>query len=100
HTRFSRDWSSDVALPIYPRLIVDRVFKSFPAPEPRRSPWSVLEGIDFAAAQGEFVVVTGPSGCGKTTLLDVIAGFTECDRGRVRSEERRVGEEWRCGSCT
>ncbi|HEX6053589.1 MAG TPA: ABC transporter ATP-binding protein [Gemmatimonadaceae bacterium] len=65
------------------RLVVDGVFKSFPGAEPHRPTWPVLAGIDFGAARGEFVVVTGPSGCGKTTLIDVVAGFTECDRGRV-----------------
>ncbi|MEH3034673.1 MAG: thiol reductant ABC exporter subunit CydD, partial [Aeromicrobium erythreum] len=33
---------------------------------------------------GELVVVTGPSGCGKSTLLDVLLGFIEPSRGRVR----------------
>jgi NitT/TauT family transport system ATP-binding protein len=73
-----------------PRLVVDGVFKSFPAPEPHRTEWPVLAGVDFAAAPGEFVVITGPSGCGKTTLIDIIAGFTVCDRGRVLIDGRPV----------
>jgi len=37
--------------------------------------------LDFPA--GELVALLGPSGCGKTTLLRVIAGLEQADRGRV-----------------
>ncbi len=50
----------------------------------RRGPLSVLEGIEFAVDDGEFVAIVGPSGCGKTTLLNIIAGFERPDRGEVR----------------
>ncbi len=44
---------------------------------------AVLDGVDLAVAQGEFVSLLGPSGCGKTTLLRIIAGLTTADAGRV-----------------
>jgi putative spermidine/putrescine transport system ATP-binding protein len=43
----------------------------------------VLQGIDLAVAQGEFVSLLGPSGCGKTTLLRIVAGLLAPDRGRI-----------------
>jgi len=37
---------------------------------------------------GELFFLLGPSGCGKTTLLRLIAGFLEPDRGTIRFDER------------
>lgn len=43
----------------------------------------VLEGLDLHVADTEVVAVLGPSGVGKSTLLRVIAGILEPDRGSV-----------------
>ena len=43
-----------------------------------------VKGIDFAAAQGEFVVLLGPSGCGKTTTLRMVAGLELPSAGAIR----------------
>ena len=39
---------------------------------------------------GEFFTLLGPSGCGKTTLLRMVAGFCELDRGRILFGEQRI----------
>jgi len=44
----------------------------------------VLDGIDLAIADGEFVALLGPSGCGKTTLLRILCGIESPSAGRVR----------------
>ncbi|KAB7597259.1 ABC transporter ATP-binding protein [Verminephrobacter sp. Larva24] len=44
---------------------------------------TVIAGLDLAVERGEFVSLLGPSGCGKTTTLQMIAGFTPVDRGRI-----------------
>ena len=62
------------------RIQVKDLSKAFPA---RQGLLSVLDGIDLAVADGEFVAVIGPSGCGKTTLLNIIAGFERPDRGEA-----------------
>ena len=62
------------------RVVVRGLSKAFPT---RQGLLSVLEGIDFAIDDGEFVAIVGPSGCGKTTLLNMIAGFERPDRGEV-----------------
>jgi putative ABC transport system ATP-binding protein len=43
-----------------------------------------LRGIDWDVSAGQMTLLVGPSGCGKTTLLSVIAGILDCDRGEVR----------------
>jgi multiple sugar transport system ATP-binding protein len=42
-----------------------------------------VDGVDFATAEGEYLVLVGPSGCGKTTLLRTIAGLEEATDGDV-----------------
>ena len=39
--------------------------------------------VSFSVARGSFFSILGPSGCGKTTLLRMIAGFLQPDRGSI-----------------
>ena len=43
----------------------------------------VLENINLTIEKNEFVAILGPSGCGKTTLLKIIAGFLEAEKGAI-----------------
>ena len=43
----------------------------------------IVRGIDFAVAQGEFVVVLGPNGAGKSTFVKAIAGIVPIFEGNV-----------------
>ena len=42
-----------------------------------------LEGISFEVTAGEVVAIVGPSGTGKTTLLNIIKGSLQPQRGEV-----------------
>jgi ABC-type Fe3+/spermidine/putrescine transport system ATPase subunit len=45
---------------------------------------TVVHGISFEVARGEFVSLLGPSGCGKTTTLRCIAGLEDANAGIIR----------------
>ena len=51
---------------------------------------TVLDGVDLAIKDGEFVTLLGPSGCGKTTTLRIIAGFESPDCGDVFFEGKKI----------
>ncbi len=56
-----------------PKIAAQGLTKSFKAAKGK--PLSVLDGVDFEVAEGEFVAIVGPSGCGKSTLMNILAGF-------------------------
>ena len=53
----------------------------------------VINDVSFALERGSIGCLLGPSGCGKTTLLRIIAGFENADRGTVILHGRTVSDE-------
>jgi ABC-type Fe3+/spermidine/putrescine transport system ATPase subunit len=49
-----------------------------------------VDNVSLEVGEGEFFTLLGPSGCGKTTLLRMIAGFCELDRGEIRFGSARI----------
>jgi nitrate ABC transporter ATP-binding subunit len=72
-----------------PFLVIDNLSKVYPTPT---GDFVVLDGIDLAVDEGEFVCVIGHSGCGKSTLLDMVAGFRQPTEGQVRLETQLISE--------
>ena len=52
----------------------------------------VLEGIDLAIAEGEFLALMGPSGSGKSTLLNLLGGLDRPTRGDIVIGGARVDQ--------
>jgi spermidine/putrescine ABC transporter ATP-binding subunit len=44
---------------------------------------AAVDNLSLSVGGNEFFALLGPSGCGKTTLLRMIAGFEQPDRGRI-----------------
>ncbi|MBC8043044.1 MAG: ABC transporter ATP-binding protein [Rhizobacter sp.] len=51
---------------------------------------AVLGDLSLTIEAGEFFVLLGQSGCGKTTLLKIIAGLIEPERGTVKFDDEVV----------
>jgi heme exporter protein A len=50
----------------------------------RFGPKTVLRGLDFEVAAGEFVALLGPNGAGKTTFLRILSSLSRPAMGEVR----------------
>ncbi len=61
----------------------DDVFKSF-------DDTVVLAGVSLTVEPGEIFALLGPSGSGKTTMLRLLAGFEQLDRGRLLIADEAV----------
>src|SRR5207253_8200285 len=92
HTRWPRDWSSDVCSSDLstsrPLVVAKDVKKSF---QHMGRTLEVLRGIDLTIDEGDMIGIVGQSGAGKSTLLHCI-GTLDIVTSGSRSEERRVGK--------
>lgn len=52
----------------------------------------VVDHLNLAIDDGEFVVLLGPSGCGKTTTLRMLAGLEEASEGDIYIGAERVND--------
>ena len=53
----------------------------------------VLKGIEMEVSKGELVALMGPSGGGKSTLLNIIGGLLEGDKGKIELAEFEYGKD-------
>lgn len=73
--------------PLPAKLVVEGVSKWF---RTKQIEVHALDNVSLTVADGEFVCLVAPSGCGESTLLDIIAGLTKADEGRVLADGQPV----------
>jgi NitT/TauT family transport system ATP-binding protein len=71
-------------------VVVKDLTKRFTAPG-GGGRFTVIESVNLAVPEGQFVSIVGPSGCGKSTLLNIIAGIERYDAGSVTVSRRSAG---------
>lgn len=69
------------------RLRLDTVSKSF---DTQAGALEVLKEVSHSFKQGKSYAITGASGTGKSTLLHILAGLTEPNKGAVYVDECNV----------
>ena len=74
-----------------------------------QSPW-ILNNLSFSIERGEYVAIVGTTGCGKSTLMRLLLGFEEPQKGFVyydgknlkkldlKSLRRKIGKKKKNGS--
>ena len=72
-----------------PILVAEGIDKTY---QSRDGELRALREISFQVSTGEFVSLVGPSGCGKTTLLRILGGLLEAERGFVRIDGQVLTE--------
>lgn len=69
------------------RLEIKNLTQTFAQKGPRLP---VLNDLNFAVDEGQFVALLGPSGCGKSTLFNIISGLTVPDTGEIYLNGKRI----------
>ena len=62
-------------------LKVENLYKTFAKNKPDEK--KIFNGLNFCAKAGEFITIIGGNGAGKSTLMNLIAGQTFPDSGRI-----------------
>ncbi|MBW4657904.1 MAG: nitrate ABC transporter ATP-binding protein [Drouetiella hepatica Uher 2000/2452] len=70
-----------------PFLSIAHVSKVYPTP---KGTYNVLQDVNLAIHQGEFICVIGHSGCGKSTLLNMVSGFVQPTQGSVTLQGKPI----------
>lgn len=53
----------------------------------------VVNGVSLSVSEGEVVGLLGPNGAGKTTTFYMIVGLIEPDSGKVKIDDKDIGDE-------
>ncbi len=64
-------------------IVIDKIRKEF-------GDFVAVEDFSAIIKNGDFFTLLGPSGCGKTTMLRMLAGFIEPERGSISMEGKEI----------
>lgn len=70
-----------------PKIKISNLSKSF---QQRGNKLEVLNNVDLAVQEGEFLTIVGSSGCGKSTLLRLIAGLDSFFDGSITIDDQII----------
>jgi lipoprotein-releasing system ATP-binding protein len=88
-----REWDQALAEPVAPRRSTREILAAHYVRKSYRKAAieiPVLQGVELAIGEGEFVSIIGPSGCGKSTLLHLLCTLDAPDSGEVCFEGHRI----------
>lgn len=69
-------------------LVIENLVKTYKRPDGGEN--RILNDINLAIGENEYIAIIGHSGCGKSTLLKIIAGLERASAGSVQLEGREV----------
>lgn len=52
----------------------------------------VLKGLSFSLKKGESIALVGPTGAGKTTIMNLLLGFYDFQKGHIKINDRDIRE--------
>lgn len=76
-----------------PLIEVQNLVKYFPIPG-TRAVVQAVNGVSFSLRRGETLSIVGESGSGKTTVGRCVLGLIKPTSGRIRFNERAMGQHW------
>ena len=79
---------------IYPinDLIFEKVCFSY---ENKQNKKEILNNFSYKIKKGKFTSIIGPSGSGKTSLLKLISGIIQCNKGKIKFENEDLHKKIR-----
>ena len=69
---------------------IEKVYKTFHKGTINENP--ILQGLSLSLNSGDFATIIGSNGAGKSTMLNVIAGTTPVDQGRIQIGQHDVSK--------
>lgn len=74
------------------KIIIENLSKSFPINSNSHDRLKVIDDFSLSVNKGEFITFFGPNGCGKSTLINILAGIFNSDKGSISIDSKTPQE--------